>query len=476
MATKRSKKVVNDEEDNAGSPYDPMELFGQLEKVVGIQSVTLSDESRLSTGLLCADLLLGRGGLTAGQYGFAGPEQSAKTTLAITILANSINQDVGMRVLWDAENSSGSSQDYVENIFRAAGVKVAPGSIFGVKDGGSYQVKPMVYYRDEGQMETFFDWTAAMLRRLPDKRFSDGKWWFVYENTKENKAKYGGQADRTMSSQNGAIYIPAKNGSLQAVILVDSWPALLPKALDADDPKAGMAIQARGFSQNVPRIKGYLRSKRVAIIGINQLRQKIGFVLGNPYMEPMGEALKYFSDVRIWLTPRSLSGVPFNPKGKGQIETEPSVDGSGEDTYRYVHVKTIKNKLSVPGLETWLRIWVSNSKGQAQGFCPVWDTFYALSQTGQLSGKRSSMILNVASLGEAKKAINWMEFKTLILGDKESRLKIFEKIGYRPVNLRAGLFSMSRKGTLQEKLIDNLNASTKTKDADDDSDSEDDDE
>jgi RecA/RadA recombinase len=444
------------------SPVDYLSVLTDLEKSLKIQSVTLSAENVISTGLLCTDLLIG-GGIRPGWYTFAGPEQSAKTTLAITAMGAAIQQKVQLTTLWDAEGSTGSSLDYVESIFKTGGVQATTEELFGVRKNGKYVSKPLVYYRDEGSMDTFFGWVSGLLRRLPDKRMEDGKWWYVYEDTRENKAKFKGQYDVRMSSGNNGVYLPAEDSSLQAYILIDSYPSLLPASMDEDDVKSGMALQAREFSKHIPRVKGKLRSKRVAILGINQLRQKPAVMYGSPDYEPGGEALKYFSDIRIWNKPRALSGVPFNPKGKGQIEEEPSVDGNGIDTYRYISSKAIKNKLSVPGRETWLRIWVSDAKGVAHGFDPVWDTFYAMSLTGQITGKRSSMLLNVHGLGEAKKNLAWSEFKTLILGDQEEIAAICKKIGYKPINLRKGMFNLSRKGVMEDLYLETrIAASDKT--------------
>lgn len=446
------EKCLRKTDDMSSEVYTPVDMnaiLSDLERVVKIQSITIGEENRCSTGSICMDIVMG-GGVTSGMYTVSGPEQSAKTTLALTMLASSVSQDVGLRVLWDAENSSGSSMDYVENVFGTQGVKADMETLFGVRKKGKYISTPMIYYRDEGEMETFYNWMSGMLRRLPDKRFEAEKWWYVYEPTPENKAKYKGRYDRNLSSVNNGLYIPAKNGSLQAMVLVDSYPSLLPTSMDEDDPKAGMALQAREFSKNIPRVKGKLRAKRVALIGINQLRIAPAQMFKDPNYEPGGEALKFLSDVRLRATPRALSGVPYNPKGKGQIEKESSITGDGEDTYRYIHVKAIKNKLSVPNREVWLRIWVSDEDLNARGFCPVWDTFYALHITGQVSGKRTSMLLDVHGLGKAKRNIGWDEFKLLIMGDKEQKAAVCKRLGWPSINLRNGLFSLMRKGVLED--------------------------
>jgi RecA/RadA recombinase len=443
---------------------DYLGILKEVEKVAKIQAVTPGDEARISTGLLTLDLILG-GGVTAGMYTFMGPEQSAKTTAAIWISASSIDQDVGFRALWDAENSTGSSTDYVANILRTVGKKdVTIAELFGQRKNGKFVKKPLIYYQDIGEGEAFFNWFAAFLRRLPDKRYEDDRWWLIFDDTKENRAhiaKTGQKIDLNMSKQSGGrdLYVPAENGALQALIVVDSYPALVPSALDDDDPSAALAISARMFSQHLPRVKGKLRRKRVALIGINQLGTNPMARFSNPEYEKGGGALKFNSDVRIRWFPRVATAVdsPYAASGgKGQIETEPSVTSEGNDVYRFVHGSAIKNKLSLPGRKGWFRIWVSDAKGRARGFDPVFDTFYVLGETGQLTcnAGRKNIKLNIRGLGEAKKPIDWLEFKTLIVGLKEDKLKVFQKIGYKPVDIRRGILNQLRKGTLEEMYVD----------------------
>lgn len=284
MATKKTLDQV------VGVDY--LDILQQCEKVAKVQSINLSVEQRLSTGLLCLDGILG-GGITAGMYTFFGPEQSAKTTAAVTLMGASVGQEVGQCILWDAENSTGSSMDYVSNIFKTLNVKANAETIFGVKKDGKWLVKPLVYYRDEGEAETFFNFVAALLRRLPDKRYEDGNWWYIYPRTKENISGLKDIADATKSRQNDAIYVKAESGSLQAIIVVDSYPGLMPASMDEDDPSGAIAQKARAMSSGIDRVKGRLRSKRVALVGINQLRMN-PMDKYNPEYEPAGQALKYF--------------------------------------------------------------------------------------------------------------------------------------------------------------------------------------
>ena len=443
------------------SENDPiLDILNEADKVAKLNAISLSNEDRLHCGLICVDVVLG-GGIAPGWYTFFGPEQSAKTTLAITTMASTIPQKVPIAALWDAENSSGSSTEYIENIFKTLGIKANVETIFGVRKDGKWAERPLVYYQDDPRGDAFFNWLHALEKRLPDKRYDSGQWWLVYDKTQDNMAKYGSQMNKKQSQMNGGIWIPAEDSSLQAIILCDSYPAMVPSQQDQDEGTDAMAVQARMFSKHIPRVKGYLRSKRVAVIGINQLRLNPGARFSSPEYEPGGQALAFFSDARIRMFPRSLSGVPFNPKGAkdgtktdSRFEEEPSVEGDGVDTYRYVHIKAIKNKLSLPNRESWLRVWVSDAEGNARGFDPVWDTFYALYQTGQLTGKRSQIRLNIKGLGEAKRVLSWLDFKTLILGSKEQQIPIFKAIGYRPINLRKGLLNQVRKGVAEELYVE----------------------
>lgn len=927
---------------------DYLNLLEDVAKVVKLNSVSLSEESRMHSGLLGLDLILGRG-IGPTMLTVFGPEQSAKTTLAITVMAATINQGVPISTLWDAEQSSGSSSDYIQNILNEQGIKRPFEEVFGVRKKGVWTTKPLVYYQDSAIGEDFFNWLHALLKRLPDKRFENDRWWYVYENTKVNIAKYGPHSDKIMSRANHGIWLPAKDDSLQAVIILDSYPSLMPLAQDNDEHTKAMAVQARMFSLQLPRVKGSFRAKRIALVGINQLRLNPMAMFGSPETEPGGQALKFFcftgdtllltdkglmtgeeyyhapakkllgesgfekptvydkmgysqtltlytkrlnkvsgkpghrvktlrphkmafdfvsleelqsakktstyvaakvggaptkdfsaklafkslaagsvkfcptgassrailptemgtdlcwllgvlmgdghvrngtiqlastdkhvytrfrkvllnefgiscsvstrthqayskvvseflnylgagsksswqksvpwsvrhsgraqwlaflaglfdsdfsassstltymsvsstlvnqvrtmaqalgypatsgnlkeawwahgangrlehqdselghagiiekhvtrlpslnwfgttardfmieltpfvanakrfnkftegngethtplwrvlptekfdkassatgndvrlalklyervtkrrvdsmdcwddswlpeaydlaatlrtsnerskavsgldkvavviryskensvywdkaevvesvmeksmtydgnmpkthtivtsgivshnSDQRIRVYPRALSGVPFHPKGDG-LEKEPSVDGNGEDSYRYVHGKTIKNKLSVPQQEMWFRLWVSDATGEARGYDLVWDTFYTCFLCGVITGKRSSMRLNIPGLGEAKRNIDWLQFKKLIIGSAEQRAEICAILGYKTMNLRRGLINLSKKGTLDALYWENKQVKGKAKsdENDDDDDDADDD-
>ncbi len=340
-----------------------------------------------------------------------------------------------------------ASPDYIENIMRNIGVKSDVKSIFGVRDEktGKYIVAPRVRYKSEAVAEKFFDTLASLERKLPDKKKIGDQWYYIYEDTKDNRKVVGSHYDMNYWRKTQKLRVPAQDGALQALILVDSYPAMLPETQDVDDPNNAIATQARMFADQLKRVKGRMRGKRIAVIGINQLRKVPMAMYGPTENEPCGEALKLYSDVRLKFTSRSLSGAP-EAKGKGQIEEESSVTiENGMDSYRYIHVRGHKNKLSRPYLEQWLRLWITDGHGNAQGFDPVFDTYQYMKLTGQLTGKRAKMILQLKG-NVATKPIDWMDFKTLILGTASDMKSVYARIGMKTVKLRAKCFDQMASG------------------------------
>ena len=84
------------------------------------------------------------------------------------------------------------------------------------------------------------------------------------------------------------------------VIVVDSVAALVPKAeLDGDMGDSHMGLQARLMSQAMRKLAGVINKSHTCLIFINQIRMKIGVMFGNPETTTGGNALKFYSSVRI---------------------------------------------------------------------------------------------------------------------------------------------------------------------------------
>lgn len=471
MATKRKKEEAEaageaSAEAIVGSLYQ--DVVDEVDRKVHLSDVSTFSSHRMSTGLACLDLVFG-GGIVPGMYTFSGQEQSCKTTTMLTILGASLRKRVPLLQFWDAEGSGGSDPQYLGNVLRTLGVKEKIEDVFGAKDrDGKWVVRPRVNYRDDATGETFFNWLNGVERRLPDKKLVSGQWWYIFEDNKTNRAKYGDLIDQKMTRQSGSgLFVPARNGDLQGLVLVDSWAAMNPESMDDDDSNNALAVRARMFSAHLPRVKGRLRSKRIALLGVNQLRSIPMVMYGPKEDEPGGTALKFNSDARLRLTGRSLSGAPFHPKGEGQIERERSFSvEKGQDVYRYIHVRNIKNKLSLPMRETWLRLWIEDGEGHPRGFDPVFDTWYYLHQTGQVAGKRATLKLTLSGR-DTSKSFPSAVLKALVLGDKDTIRSECKAIGIQPVKLRDGCFNQLHSGLAEELYLKAKNEAARDKDEED---------
>src|SRR5262249_6039328 len=90
-----------------------------------------------------------------------------------------------------------------------------------------------------------------------------------------------------------------RSGALD-VIVVDSTAALVPRSeIEGEMGQASGGVQARLMSQALRKLTALLAKSKTAIIFINQLRQKIGVMYGNPETTPGGLALKFYASVRL---------------------------------------------------------------------------------------------------------------------------------------------------------------------------------
>ncbi len=84
------------------------------------------------------------------------------------------------------------------------------------------------------------------------------------------------------------------------IIVVDSVAALVPKAeLEGDMGDSHVGLQARLMSQALRKLTSAINRSRTSVVFINQLREKVGIVFGNPEVTPGGRALKFYSSVRV---------------------------------------------------------------------------------------------------------------------------------------------------------------------------------
>lgn len=115
------------------------------------------------------------------------------------------------------------------------------------------------------------------------------------------------------------------------VIVVDSVAALVPKAeIEGEMGDSHMGLQARLMSQALRKLTGSISKSKTCLIFINQIREKIGIMFGNPETTPGGRALKFYSSVRLDI--RRIDSIKDGDKVVGN----------------HVRVKVVKNKVAAP--------------------------------------------------------------------------------------------------------------------------------
>ena len=121
-----------------------------------------------------------------------------------------------------------------------------------------------------------------------------------------------------------------RSGALD-VIVIDSVAALVPKAeIDGDMGDSHIGLQARLMSQALRKLAGAINKSKCVIVFINQLREKVGVMFGNPETTAGGRALKYYASVRL------------------DIRKVENIKQDGEVIGNRAKVKVVKNKVAPP--------------------------------------------------------------------------------------------------------------------------------
>lgn len=126
------------------------------------------------------------------------------------------------------------------------------------------------------------------------------------------------------------VQMLAQSNSIQ-LIVVDSVAALVPQAeLDGEMSDSSVGLQARLMSKAMRKLAGLLNKSDCAVIFINQLREKVGVMYGNPETTPGGKALKFYASIRI------------------DIRRVDAIKSGSDIVGNTCRIKIVKNKVSPP--------------------------------------------------------------------------------------------------------------------------------
>lgn len=175
------------------------------------------------------------------------------------------------------------------------------------------------------------------------------------------------------------------------LVVVDSVAALVPRAeIDGDIGDSHVGLQARMMSQAMRKLSASINKTKTIALFINQLREKVGVMFGNPETTPGGRALKFYASVRLDV--------------RGNTQIKGTGDQKDTNVGKETKIKVVKNKVAPPFKEAFVEIMYGEG----------------ISQTGEL--------LTIATdLDIVKKAGAWYSYNDEKIGQGSENAKKFLK-------------------------------------------------
>ena len=191
-----------------------------------------------------------------------------------------------------------------------------------------------------------------------------------------------------------------RSNAVDAVV-IDSVAALTPRAeIEGEMGDSHMGLQARLMSQALRKLTAAISKSKTCVIFINQIREKIGVMFGNPETTPGGRALKFYSSVRLDL------------RRKEQIKIQDKIIGNR------VKVRVVKNKVAAPFREAEFEILFEEGISKAGNIVDL------ASDLGIIQKSGSWFAYNNEKIGQGREqAIQFLKSSPKILAELEKNIR-----------------------------------------------------
>jgi recombination protein RecA len=191
------------------------------------------------------------------------------------------------------------------------------------------------------------------------------------------------------------------------IVVIDSVAALVPKAeIEGDMGESHMGLQARLMSQALRKLTGCIARSKTIVIFINQLREKIGVMFGNPETTTGGKALKFYASVRLDI------------RRIGPVKEKEEIVGS------HVRVKVVKNKVAPPFKQAEFDIMYSEGISHTSLLVDIG------AESGIIEKSGAWYSYNGQKIGQGREnAKMYLKDNPVILAEIEEKVKVVLGIG-----------------------------------------------